>query len=184
MAKGRKKITAKMMRDLYLYPYGTMGENVIHGLVWIASWLIGVVVQQSQGTQALGGAYFILAASLLLEFSQLDKTYRLAYAIHCIVCALLLLMLISAFLFVVWNIPAEEAAASRICCLLNILLPCSGWIIFSMIILSTLLALVQAHKYCFDEDAEAQREMEARRQEALEYFQACLKGPPKGGKPS
>lgn len=183
MTKERKKITTKMVQDLYLYPYGTMGENVIHGLVWIASWLIGVVGQQSQGTQALGGAYFILAASLLLEFSQPVRTYRLANIIHSIFCTLLFLMLISAFLLITWNVPAEEAAASWIYCLLDILLPCFGWIIFAMIILSTLLALVQAHKYCFDEDAEAQRKIAAIRQEALNYFQECLKGPPKGGEP-
>ena len=68
MNKKNKIRISKAVKDLYLYPNRSKGENVLRGAVWLSSWIVGIMVQTTTDYRAMGGAYIIFAVSLLLEF--------------------------------------------------------------------------------------------------------------------
>lgn len=66
-----RKAIACFIKELYLYPKKNYGENIVRGLVWIGSWLIGIVpfhLTNAPNAIAIGGAYAIYGASMILEF--------------------------------------------------------------------------------------------------------------------
>lgn len=176
MIDERKKHTAKTIRELYLYPYYSKGENVLRGGAWMASWIIGIVVQQVSGPQVLGGAYFIFALSLLLDFVSASRARSVARFIHGLFCVLLFIMLLDSLFLIFGNISTESGELSSFYSFLTRTPFCVGWIVFVMMFISIVLVLTEAHKFYYDEEAESKRKTEIRQQAEREQFMDNLTG--------
>ncbi len=181
MTLEKRKITAKKVRNLYLYPYRSKEENLARGAVWMVSWLTGIIAQQNANQQATGGAYLIFALSLLLEFLPESKEYLLAKIVHGVFYILLLIMLLGSALLSFWKITDAQAKISLTYKLLLAPLPYIGWTVFAMIAIGTILALAEVHKCFYDDEIEGQRRIKAEHDAILEQFQKNLEGSPKGG---
>ncbi|MDE5931817.1 MAG: hypothetical protein K2H40_04950, partial [Lachnospiraceae bacterium] len=171
------------IRELYLYPYCSKGENIFRGFVWMASWLVGIVLPhtaetallQTAGQQALGGAYLIFAASLLLEFIPEGRTLPLAKIVYGIFCILLFTIATGA-LVMSFGETSQLGSLPQVFKFLILHLPHIGWIVFGIIFVSVMLAIIEVHKIVYDEDAERQREIEARQEMEREKFMEHLNG--------
>lgn len=180
MTEEKGKLTARKVRNFYLYPYRSKGENLARGSVWMASWLIGIIAQQIENEQALGGAYLIFALSLLLEFLPESKEYFLPKLVHSIFYILLLMMLLGSVLLSFWETSNEQVKESLPYQLLVTPLPYIGWIVFGIISMGTALALIEVHRYVYDEEAEMRCKMEAK-DDRLNEFYNKLEGTAEGG---
>ena len=180
MTEEKKKLAARTVRELYLYPYRTKGENVLRGIAWMASWLVGIVVQQTTSSQVLGGAYFIFALSLLLEFIPENRTRPISRIVHCLFCILPFFMLLGALVLSFGNSSTEEGTSNRFYSVLVILPPYMGWIAFVVMLGGVVLALVEAHKFFYDEEAQSQFETEDKQAMERQRFLDNLNGTQKG----
>lgn len=179
MAEKQKKLTAKKVRELYLYPYRSKGENALRGGVWILSWFVGLVFPGAVDQRTLGGAYFIFALSLLSEFLFESKEWWLARLVHGFFCALLFVISFGALSLSFC--PEQVQNVSSVVRFLMNAPSCVGWIILGMLSFAVVFALIEAHKFFYDEDAEAERENEAARKAVRDQFMDNLNGAPKGG---
>lgn len=178
MTEKKRKLTAKRVRNLYLYPYRSKGENLARGGVWMASWLIGIIAQQTANQQTLGGAYLIFALSLLLEFLPESKEYLLAKIVHGIFYMLLVIMLLGSMLLSFGDTQVKKSLPYQ---LFVTHLPGIGWAVFVVIAIGTILALAEVHKFFYDEEAENQHKIKTEQDSKREQFNNNLKGPQKGG---
>lgn len=181
MSNERKKAAAKVIRELYLYPYRSVSESVIRVTVLGGSWLVGIVVQQPIDQRALGGAYLIYALSLLLEFAPETKKHPLARIIHGLFCTLIVLFLFSSLIlsFGDPNIDLEKADWAY-----RLLLgapPFLGWIIFVYMLTNLFMTLIQCHKIVYDEDSYLEIEKQAKHEVERKQFVENLYGI-KGGR--
>lgn len=175
----QKKSVSRTIRELYPYPYRSKGENICRGFVWMASWVVGIVLPQTANQQALGGAYLIFAASLLLEFIPEGRTLPFARITHGIFCVLLLLIAIGA-LVMSFGEPSQTGILPYELEFLIVHLPHIGWIIFTIIFVSIILAIIEVHKLIYDEEAERQRKIEESQEMKREEFMEHLNGSPEG----
>lgn len=174
MTADQKKHVAKAVKDTYLYPYRSKEENAIRGAAWMASWLIGIAVQQNVSPQTLGGAYFIFALSLLLEFVPENRWHPIARLIHGFFCAILFVMLLGALLLSFGGTPAEGTTPNLLYSLLLKAPPYMGWLSFIMMFIEVVLALAEVHKNFYDEQAEVQQESERRQETKRNLFRENL----------
>lgn len=181
MTVEQKKSAAKIAQDFYLYPYRSKEENAIRGAAWMASWLIGIVAQQSVSPQILGGAYFIFALSLLLEFVPQSKHHFIPRLIHGIFCTLLFIMLLGAVVLSFGGTPAEGVTPNWLYLFLIGAPPYMGWISFIMMLIEVMLAFIEIHKSFYDEKAETERKTEEKRENKRIQFMERLNGPQEGG---
>lgn len=177
MTVERKIFVSKAMRELYLYPYRSKEENTIRCAAWMASWIVGIVIQPAMATKTLGGAYLIFAISLMLEFVPERRELWVTKIIHGIFCSLLFGMLIGAIVVSFTGDPAENSALPWIYLAAVKALPYIGWILFIAMLISLVLSMIEAHKIIYDEEAEKKREAEDWRRQ----FYENLHGPGKGG---
>lgn len=180
MNKEQKKLTMRTVKELYLYPYRSKGENVVRTIIWMASWFIGIVIQSSTNHQALGGAYLIFASSLLLEFVPENRTRPLTRFLHGIFCILLTIMLLGALLLIFEGITDNEIKSKWFYQHLIAAPPCTGWAIFIMMLISLGLVLIEVHKYFYNE-VELQQENEQTRETIRNQFYNSLNGELQGG---
>lgn len=176
MTDEQKKHTAKTIQELYLYPYYSKGENTLRGGAWMASWIVGIVVQQISGPQVLGGAYFIFALSLLLEFVSASRAQSVTRFVHGLFCVLLFIMLLDSLFLIFGNPPAEDAELNWFYSLLAKTPFFVGWIVVAMMFISIVLVLTEAHKFFYDEEAELKRKAEVSQEVEREHFMDNLKG--------
>lgn len=181
MTEKKRKLTAKRVRNLYLYPYRTKKENLDRGIILIASWIIGIVTQQAANQQALGGAYLIFVCTLLLEFALENREDPLARVVQGVFDLVLIFILIGSLLLIFSNSSNTPADFEFPYMPFVTFLPHAGWIVFVVILIGIALALFDAHKFFYDEEAEARREREAEQEAERERFEERLSGPPKGG---
>lgn len=181
MTVDQKKLAARTVRDLYLYPYRSKEENALRGAAWMASWLIGIAVQQSASSQVLGGAYFIFSLSLLLEFVPESRQRPIARYVHGFFCVLLFIMLLGALLLSFGGTPAEGATPNWLYSLLIGAPPYMGWLSFIMMLIEVVLALTEAHKSFYDEKAELQQKTEEKQENKRKLFTEHLNGFQEGG---
>lgn len=177
MTEKDKKRLAKTIRELYLYPYRSKEENILRGGAWMASWIIGIVVQETINMQSLGGAYFIFAASLLLEFIPEKKNSSLATIVHGFFCTLLFIILLNA-LIISFGSNSKETIVPI---LLSGFSFCLGWIVFAIMFLCVILSVVEVHKLFYDEKLSTQIEAEEQREIERTQFLNNVNGAPKGG---
>lgn len=177
----RKKKISKVVRDLYLYPYRSKSENVLRGGVWLVSWIVGVVVQDSANQCAMGGAYFIFALSLLLEFVPEGKMCTIPRIIHGIFCILLFFVSLGAFLLIFSDPTSSAEGMTFFWRFFSSVPEWGGWIIFLIILLSSILALFDAHRIFYDEDAVQKKDLENKRTLKRDQFMTQLTGTSKGG---
>lgn len=176
MAKEHEENISKKVQELYLYPYRSKGENVLRGGAWMASWIVGIVVQQSANQKIMGGAYFIFALSLLLEFVPEGRTYFLPRIIHGFFCVLLFIMLLGSLFL---SFAAEEQSLDGLYAILENAPAHVGWIVFVMMLIGVGLVFFEAHKLFSQEEStqNPEREHEIKRT----IFMESLNGNPKGG---
>lgn len=149
MAENQKKDTAKLIRELNLYADRSKEENTIRGIVWIVSWVIGIVTQQVTSAQVLGGAYFVFSLSLLLEFVPERKDHRIAQGVHGSFCVLLVLILLGSVLLVFEDVSTNRSAENSNCSIMSTVLFVGSCLIVIWIFVSTVLALTEAHKFFY-----------------------------------
>lgn len=178
MTEEHKKFVAKTIRELYFYPYRSKGENIVRLATWMASWIVGIVAQQTAGRRALGGAYFIYSISLLLEFIPEKRTNLIAKVTHGLFCIFLIFIFLGALFMIFGNSctknlqePYKFLAEKP---------PFFGWIIFVMMLIGLVLVLMEAHKYFYDEEAEQQLEDELKWESIRKQFSDNLNGTSKG----
>ena len=181
MTVEQKKSAAKIAQNLYLYPYRSKEENAIRGAAWMASWLIGIVAQQSASPQVLGGAYFIFALSLLLEFVPQSKQHFIPRLFHGIFCSLLFFMLLGAVLLSFGDTPTEGITPNWLYSLFIETPPYMGWISFAMMLIEVVLAFTEIHKSFYDEKEEMRHSAEEKQENKRNQFMERLNGPQEGG---
>lgn len=175
MDQKQKKRMSRTIRELYLYPYRSKGENICRGFVWMASWIVGIVLPQTASQQALGGAYLIFAASLMLEFIPERITLPFARIVHGIFDVLLLIIAVGALVMSFGNSSQSEMLPWLLELLIAHLLHI-GWIVFTIILVEVILAIIEVHKLIYDEETERQREIEVSQEMEREKFMEHLKG--------
>lgn len=180
MKEEQKKLTRDIVKELYLYPHRSKEENIVRTLVWMASWLIGIVIQSTTNHQALGGAYLIFASSLLLEFVPESKKHSIIKFLHGIFCMLLSIMLLGSILLIFEEITPDEIKAKDY-------YPCfikapyyAGWIIFGTMFLCLILVSIEAHKFFYDDEKESQLAIENKQAAERTRFYEHLNGNVKG----
>lgn len=181
MKKEQKKLAMRTVKELYLYPYRSKGENAVRAIIWMISWLIGIAIQSSTNHQAIGGAYLIFALSLLLEFVPESRTRPFARFLHGLFCALLIIMLLGSFLLIFEGITDNKIKSNWFYQHLITAPPFTGWAIFIMMLISLALALFEVHKYFYNE-VELKQENEHMQEMIRNYFYNNLNGIPQGGK--
>lgn len=181
MTQNQKKIVGKTVREFYFYPYRSKEENTTRISVWMASWIIGIVVQPNTNYRSLGGAYLIYSISLLLEFIPEKRTTFLAKIFHTLFCALLILIFIDAWIMIFGNPCTDKEPLYKFYHFLEISPLYAGWMVFAMMFIGLVLVLAEAHKCFYDEDAELQQQDEASREIVRESFYEHLNGNSKGG---
>ena len=159
MTEEKKKRLSSTIREFYLYPYRTKEENLVRGTVWIASWIVGIVVQNAMNQKAMGGAYFIFASSLLLEFVPQSRTKVLTRFVHALFSSVLLVILVCG-LFLSFGDAVFRDMFGKLAFTF-------GWIFFVMLCFGIVLSLCEAHKCFFDEEAEKERKAEKQRDEFM-----------------
>lgn len=182
MNKKNKIRISKAVKDLYLYPNRSKGENVLRGAVWLSSWIVGIMVQTTTDYRAMGGAYIIFAVSLLLEFITEGRNSIIARIAHGMFCILLLLMLLGALLWSYGDaivLLSEDSSFIGVF-LMNAPVKC-GTIVCLMMFIGVVFSLLEVHKLFYDEDAEERREKEMIYQSVREQFANNLNGMSKGG---
>ena len=150
--------------ELSLYPHRSKAENVIRGLIWMASWLVGIVAQNSDNSKIIGGAYLIFALSLLLEFIPETRCEVIPKIIHGFFCTMLIIMLLGA---IIQSFDEHISNKSNIITSLWIYRYISecptkiGWIVFVMIFLGIILSvfeistIIPTTKESFPDDTES-----------------------------
>ena len=178
MTEEHKKFVGKTLRELCFYPYRSKEENIFRLATWMTSWLVGIVVQQNAGRQALGGAYLIYSVSLLLEFIPEKRTNPLAKIVHGLFCLFLVFIFLGAF-FMIFG----TSCTKNLHWFYRFLAenpPFFGWVVFIMMLIGIALVLAEAHKFFYNEEAKQQCEDEIRREIERERFSEQLNGTSKG----
>lgn len=181
MTQNQKIIVGKTVREFYFYPYRSKEENTGRIFVWMASWIIGIAVQPNTDYRALGGAYLIYSVSLLLEFIPEKRTTFFAVIFHALFCTLLILISLGAWIMIFGNPYTDKEPLYKFYHFLEISPLYAGWMVFAMMFAGLVLALVEVHKWFYDENAELQQEDEASREIVRESFYEHLNGNSKGG---
>ena len=181
MKAATRRHISRVLRDLNLYPDRSKFENVVRGFVWMVSWFVGIVMNSSADPQALGGAYIIFSASLLLEFIPEKKSEKLAKTVHGLFCFLLVIMALCAVILTIFN-PDSTSPTGNVELITNLIktLYPIGWSVFAILLAGVLLVLTEANKLFFDEDAETRRMREEKKAEVQEQFMRNLKGMQEG----
>ncbi len=175
--KGQKKLAAQTARELYPYPYRSKAENLTRCIVWIASWILGIAVPFIMGQAALGGAYFIFAASMLVEFIPESRTRPWAKLVHGTFCLLLFVMLIGSFVLIgLPNVPVQADPMHQTYTIVNRILFTIGFVFFTFLFVGIVLVLFEVHKHFYDEKEEAERTAEMIKEAAIKQFQENLTG--------
>ena len=175
----KKKQLARTIRELYLYPFRTKEENIIRGASWIASWVVGVILQKGESMCELGGAFFIFSLSLLLEFVPESKKEFLPKIVHGTFCILTLFILFGSMCLSFGNTNSCEYPLV-ISVLISLLIP-FGWIITTYMGIALMLALFEAHKFEYDEEAQNQKKNEDYQEQIRKVFNDKLNGKHGGG---
>ena len=181
MSKKTKKLISETIQELYLYPYRSKGENLIRSFAWIFSWWIGVRGQEAVSEHALGGAYFIFAVSLLLEFYSEQKTILLPRVFHGLFCALLVVVGCFAFVLVTNSPSAEQTEPAWYLGMMNTTLRIAGPTFCSIVGINAIFIGFDLHKIFYDSEKELKREQEDDLKDAQDRFTANLEGPQEGG---
>ena len=179
MNNKKEKLFAKTVQELYLYPYRSKGENALRGAAWITSWIVGIVLQQSESQQAVGGAYLIFSLSLLLEFVPEGRTRPISRAVHAVFCTMLFLMFLGSWVMIFGG-PDDIESLPVVLKFLIKHFSDMGWIIIVAMFIAILLVFAEAHKYIYDDKNELQQITENMRESLREQFQENLSGTPTG----
>lgn len=174
-----KKDISRTIQELYLYP-NSKEVNVIHSAAWIVSWLVGIALQNEDDLHAMGGAYFIFAISLLLEFVPIKKNMFISRCVHGLLCITQFLILIGSLPMIFGDLSSTPTKYLAVYVLMGIV-PCLGWIVIIAIFFSSILAIMDLHKCFYDEEEEAKVEKEKNYNEFLKFFYENLKGNFGGG---
>lgn len=175
MAIDRKSV-ADTIKELNLYPHESKTENLIRGAIWIASWVVGIAVNQTNDPRALGGTFFIFSLTLLCEFAPRSKKPLIAQMIHAIFCFLAFMLFLLSLVLVFGTI--SEPGEGLLLSIMRIL----GWTIAGVLFFGVVLALAEVHALIYHEDPKTDEEIEAKREEEREKFKERLTGDNKGEK--
>lgn len=176
MIEEQKKLVAKTVRELYLYPYRSKEENLIRSCTWMVSWIIGVAIPSASSQQVLGGAYFIFALSLLLEFVPERKKFPITRCLHGIFCFLLTVMLLDSIVLSFKSKFTDEDLKKGV---IQFLIHCPTiirWIVFCIMLLDVILVLIEVERYFYDEEKEKQKDIEDRWESERKKFLHNLEG--------
>lgn len=176
----QKKSFAKIIQDIYLYPYYSKEESIIRCGVWIASWIVGIVFHQVSDLRGLGGAYFIFSLSLLLEFVPVSKMNKLARSFHGLFCVLLVTMFLGSLMLIFGDVSTWGEPQNWFLLFLVKATNFAGWAVFLMMIIDIVLVLFETHKYFYDEEEASKQKIENRRNAKRKQFMDNLNGPMKG----
>lgn len=170
----RKKISV-LVRGLYLYSYRSFEENLVRGIAWITSWIIGIAIVQTTDIQAKGGAYFIYAFSMLLEFvPEKNKPRGVPRVVHGLFCFILIIMFFLSVAISFGNNYLINNA--KVCSQLYSLLNITGIIIIVMIVISLVLVVIQAHKLFYSDEEEKSIEENLQADDRIQSFYTHLNG--------
>lgn len=194
-----KKCIAETVQELYLYPYCSKQECTIRIIAWMISWIFGVVIPEAISAQALGGCYFVLSISLLVDFLCIKRVHQLANAIYGLFCVLLVLTALGAIILIAKEgttlstedvaLAVEGATSGKLYTFASKNLPRVGIGLFVIMLINLVCVLIEVHKFIYNEDAETKCESE-REQAAIETEQKAsltgfmnnLNGPLEGGR--
>ena len=166
MKREKKECVAEIIRELYLHPYVSKEENIVCGCVWLASWIIGIMAQQNEEPQAIGGAFLIFSLSLMLEF------------VHGLFCIMLVLLLAGS-IFLIFYKRTSLVIFGRS---LNVKdsMYYMGWIVFFRILISMILSLFEIHRFLYDKEKVMEFENEEEKNKIAIIFMDKANGT-KGG---
>ena len=168
-----KKIIANNIRELYLYPYRSKGENLFRGGVLLGAWIIGILSQKALNNNALGGAYIVFSLSLLLEFAQDSKNETIPRIIHGIFVFLQFVLFLGSL--VLSYFPNSNSPDTGVAGFLAKGTEPICTIICIMIFVSCFLTLIDAHRIFYNEiDSDKDEKLEV--VELREQFMKNLKG--------
>ena len=173
MANEKKVRDWNIIQDFYLYPYRGKPENVARAVVWLASWIVGILIQPTTDFRMLGGAYFIFAASLLMEFVFIERESLLGRIIQGLFCTAIIALLLGSFYLVFSQDNGEFFLHPS-----HWIAPV-GWLVIGVMCVETFLSLFDKGSKRRKEEREnafkqKQEEAEAER----EIFYARLNGTP------
>ena len=176
----KKKHWSKIVRELYLYPFKSKSENGIRIVVLVVSWLVGIFFQRSADYRAIGGAYFVFACSLLLEFPPNEsRTKRVAMVVHGLFSLLMFSMVVLSFGLVI-DSDVTDAGLLRHQQMADALFYMS-WTVIIFMGINLLLRLLDTDKLIYNEAEQAQAAVELQHDEVRAMFESNLRGQPKGG---
>jgi len=152
------------------------------------SWIFGVVIPETINAQALGGCYFVLSISLLVDFLCEKRTQQLAIVIYDLFCTLLILTALGSIILIAkaplaesstlateetalaaesvtltteGTTPAAEGATpGKLYMFVSKSLPCAGIGLFVLMFINLVCVLIEVHKFIYNEEAESKRERE------------------------
>lgn len=184
MSEEKKKKKARIIQDLYLYPTRDIMDSLLRIFAWTISWLIGIVLQSVPGQQMRGGAFFVFALSLLIEFVPERGVTLWGRIAHTIFCVLLGFILLGALPLVFPRNITEDIQAES---LLSELVYFIGWIVVGMMWVREVLSMLELHKLFYDEEAETkikeeveEKNKEKESKELIQAFLNRLNGTPYG----
>lgn len=178
MKREKKECVAEIIRELYLHPYVSKEENIVCGCVWLASWIIGIMAQQNEEPQAIGGAFLIFSLSLMLEFVPMKKRYFIPNFVHGLFCIMLVLLLAGS-IFLIFYKRTSLVIFGRS---LNVKdsMYYMGWIVFFRILISMILSLFEIHRFLYDKEKVMEFENEEEKNKIAIIFMDKANGT-KGG---
>lgn len=183
-----RKNIAETIQELYLYPNCPKVECAMRILAWIISWIFGVVIPEVISAQTLGGCYFVLSISLLVDFFTEKRTKRLANMIYGLFCALLILTALGAIILIAKAPPTENVVPGQLYMFASKSLKWWGIGLFIIMFVNLVCVLAEVHKLIYDKEVEAKREeekeskdIEAQQETIRVGFMGNLHGPSRGG---
>ncbi len=202
MALVAKKNIAVTIQELYFYPDCSKQECTTRICAWMISWIFGVVIPETLNAQALGGCYFVLSISLLVDLLCAKRTQRPAIVVYGLLCTILILTALGAIILIAkaplpdgatlaaeGTTPvAEGATLGTLYMFVRKGLPCVGVGLFVIMLINLVCVLIEVHKFIYNEEEEtkceterAQSAIETEQEAARAGFMNSLGEPSKGG---
>lgn len=130
-----------------------------------------MVVPEAISAQALGGCYFVLSISLLVDFLCIKRTHQLANAIYGLFCTLLIVTALGAIILIAkegTTLVTEDVAlvsesatlttggttSSNLYTFASKNLPRVGIVLFVIMLINLVCVLIEVHKFIYNEDVE------------------------------
>lgn len=174
MEEEKRKYRADIVRGFYLYSYRSKGENILRGVAWVSSWVVGIWLMQSLDLNAKGGAYFIYASSMMLEFIPENKRYFIPRLMHGLFCLCLITMFLLSLVFSFGG--SKIIPGTDIYAFFSSMMHYVEIAIIVMLVVSIILVLIQPHKIFYDEEKEMEDKNEAIRRLFYERLNSSNEG--------